>query len=165
MSAGAGGQVDLEAPSTGVMAGLLVFQGRKPGGDDGDESDEDLPEGDEEVEMVPEEDPYLIRDAANRRKKIIPDIANPFFPLLVRGVEVALSKAGYSLFLCNSACDILKEKDYVQLLMEKGVTIQLRSRIHQKFAIIDKQHRSQFNPQIIGQIKKMFVFYFSRKSV
>jgi LacI family transcriptional regulator len=52
---------------------------------------------------------------------IIPDIANPFFPLLVRGVEVALSKAGYSLFLCNSACDILKEKDYVQLLMEKGV--------------------------------------------
>ena len=52
---------------------------------------------------------------------IIPDIANPFFPLLVRGVEVALSKAGYSLFLCNSACDIMKEKDYVQLLMEKGV--------------------------------------------
>lgn len=44
-------------------------------GDDGDESDEDLPEGDEEVEMVPEEDPYLIRDAANRRKKILPDIA------------------------------------------------------------------------------------------
>ena len=52
---------------------------------------------------------------------IIPDIANPFFPLLVRGVEVALSKAGYSLFLCNSACDIMKEKDYIQLLMEKGV--------------------------------------------
>lgn len=40
-----------------------------------DESDEDLPEGEEEVEMVPEEDPYLTRDAANRRKKIIPDIA------------------------------------------------------------------------------------------
>ena len=39
----------------------------------------------------------------------------------MRGVEVALSKAGYSLFLCNSACDIMKEKDYVQLLMEKGV--------------------------------------------
>ena len=52
---------------------------------------------------------------------IIPDIANPYFPMLVRGVEMALSKAGYSLFLCNSACSILKEKDYVQLLMEKGV--------------------------------------------
>lgn len=44
-------------------------------GDGSDESDEDIPEGEEEVEMVPEEDPYLARDAANRRKKIIPDIA------------------------------------------------------------------------------------------
>ena len=33
---------------------------------------------------------------------IIPDIANPFYPLLVRGVERALSHSGYSLLLCNS---------------------------------------------------------------
>lgn len=44
-------------------------------GVDEDEADEEMPEGEEEVEMVAEEDPYLIRDAANRRKKIIPDIA------------------------------------------------------------------------------------------
>ena len=52
---------------------------------------------------------------------IIPDIANPFHPLLVRGVEDALSQSGYSLFLCNSARDIVKEKEYVRVLMEKGV--------------------------------------------
>ena len=52
---------------------------------------------------------------------IIPDITNPFYPLLVRGVEEALSQSGYSLFLCNSAGDIAKEKDYVRVLMEKGV--------------------------------------------
>jgi len=52
---------------------------------------------------------------------IIPDITNPFHPLLVRGVEAVLSQAGYSLFLCNSACDIVKEKEYVRILMEKGV--------------------------------------------
>ena len=52
---------------------------------------------------------------------IIPDIANPFFPPLARGAEVALSKAGYSLFLCNSSWNIMKEKGYVQLLLEKGV--------------------------------------------
>ena len=52
---------------------------------------------------------------------IIPDITNPFYPLLVRGVEEALSRSGYSLFLCNSAGDIVKEKDYVRVLMEKGV--------------------------------------------
>ena len=52
---------------------------------------------------------------------IIPDIANPFHPLLVRGVEGVLSQSGYSLFLCNSGCDIAKEKEYVRVLMEKGV--------------------------------------------
>lgn len=52
---------------------------------------------------------------------IIPGITNPFYPLLVRGVEEALSRSGYSLFLCNSAGDIVKEKDYVRVLMEKGV--------------------------------------------
>jgi LacI family transcriptional regulator len=52
---------------------------------------------------------------------IIPDIANPFYPLLVRGVETALSQSGYSLFLCNSADDIVREKEYVRVLVEKGV--------------------------------------------
>lgn len=52
---------------------------------------------------------------------IIPDITNPFHPLLVRGVEEFLSRSGYSLFLCNSACDIAKEKEYVRVLLEKGV--------------------------------------------
>ena len=52
---------------------------------------------------------------------IIPNITNPFYPLLVRGVEDALNRAGYSLFLCNSDGDLVKEKDYVRVLMEKGV--------------------------------------------
>jgi LacI family transcriptional regulator len=52
---------------------------------------------------------------------IIPDIANPYYSLLVRGAEDTLKKAGYSLFLCNSDHDITKEKDYVSVLIEKGV--------------------------------------------
>ena len=52
---------------------------------------------------------------------IIPDITNPFYPLLVRGVETALNESGYSLLLCNSDRSIIKEKDYVRVLMEKGV--------------------------------------------
>lgn len=52
---------------------------------------------------------------------IIPNIANPYFPMLVRGVEEALNESGYSLLLCNSGCDIVKEKNYVRVLMEKGV--------------------------------------------
>ena len=52
---------------------------------------------------------------------IIPDLANPFYPLLVRGVEGALDESGYSLFLCDSGCSLVKEKDYVRILLEKGV--------------------------------------------
>lgn len=42
---------------------------------DGGDDEEEVAEGEEEVELTPEEDPYLERDAANRRRKIIPDIA------------------------------------------------------------------------------------------
>ncbi len=52
---------------------------------------------------------------------IIPNITNPYFPMLVRGVEDALNQSGYSLLLCNSSGDIVREKNYVRVLMEKGV--------------------------------------------
>jgi len=52
---------------------------------------------------------------------IIPDIANSFFPPLVRGVEEALRQRGYSLFLCDSDLDTQKEKDHPRILLEKRV--------------------------------------------
>jgi LacI family transcriptional regulator len=52
---------------------------------------------------------------------IIPDITNPFYSQMVRGIEDTLNAAGYSLFLCNSDRDIKKEKGYINLLMEKEV--------------------------------------------
>lgn len=52
---------------------------------------------------------------------IIPDIANPFYPLLVQGAEAVINQAGYSLFLCNSGHSVSKEKDYIRVLLEKGV--------------------------------------------
>lgn len=52
---------------------------------------------------------------------ILPDITNPFFPELVRGVEDSANKAGYSVFLCNSDDNVKKEKKYIQLMKEKKV--------------------------------------------
>lgn len=52
---------------------------------------------------------------------IIPDIGNPFYPLLVRGVETTLNAAGYGLFLCNSDRDVDKEAAYVRALIDKRV--------------------------------------------
>ena len=52
---------------------------------------------------------------------IITDIANSFYPLLVRGVEDYANKCGYSLFLCNSDNNPEKEKDYINAFVEKSV--------------------------------------------
>jgi LacI family transcriptional regulator len=52
---------------------------------------------------------------------IIPDIANPFYPPLVRGIESVLFKRGYGLFLCDSDKDPEKEKEHIRSLLEKRV--------------------------------------------
>lgn len=52
---------------------------------------------------------------------IIPDIRNPFFPELVRGVEDLASQSEYSIFLCNTDGDITRETEYIRLMKEKNV--------------------------------------------
>lgn len=52
---------------------------------------------------------------------IITDIANSFYPLLVRGAEDYANKLGYSLFLCNSDNSPEKEKQYIKAFIEKSV--------------------------------------------
>jgi LacI family transcriptional regulator len=52
---------------------------------------------------------------------IVPDIANPFFPLVVRGAEDAAQKRGYNLLLCNSDDSQEKEENALELLLSKRV--------------------------------------------
>ncbi|NQT60855.1 MAG: LacI family DNA-binding transcriptional regulator [Bacteroidetes bacterium] len=52
---------------------------------------------------------------------IIPDITNPFYPELARGVEERASAAGYNTFFCNTNYDLKKEESYIQNLLEKRV--------------------------------------------
>jgi len=52
---------------------------------------------------------------------VIPDITNPFFPEIARGVEDAASILGYSVFLCNTNWDEEKESLYIKTLQEKRV--------------------------------------------
>jgi DNA-binding LacI/PurR family transcriptional regulator len=44
---------------------------------------------------------------------IIPDIMNPFFPAVVRGVEDAAFRSSYRLLLCNADNDVAKEEAYL----------------------------------------------------
>jgi len=52
---------------------------------------------------------------------IVPDIGNPFFPMVVRGAEDAAQKHGYNLLLCNSDDMLDKEERAVELLLSKRV--------------------------------------------
>src|ERR1700756_1294231 len=52
---------------------------------------------------------------------IVPDIANPFFPMVERGAEDAAQKHGYNLLLCNSDDRLDKEEPAGEMLPSKRV--------------------------------------------
>ena len=52
---------------------------------------------------------------------IVPDIANPFFPEVVRGAEDAAYDAGYMLLIASSDNDLSKEEVYLRLFVAKRV--------------------------------------------
>lgn len=52
---------------------------------------------------------------------VIPDVMNPFFPSLVRGVDDTVTQAGYRLLLCNSDGNPQKELSILNVLLEKRV--------------------------------------------
>jgi LacI family transcriptional regulator len=52
---------------------------------------------------------------------VIPDNTNPYFAEIAWSIEMASSKLGYSIILCNSDGDIKKESFYINLLIEKQV--------------------------------------------
>ncbi|PIE36012.1 LacI family transcriptional regulator [candidate division KSB3 bacterium] len=60
-----------------------------------------------------------------RKKKtvglIIPDIVDPFYPLLIKGIEQVAKIHGYHLILCDSENDISMEEQHIDNLYERGV--------------------------------------------
>jgi DNA-binding LacI/PurR family transcriptional regulator len=52
---------------------------------------------------------------------LISDIANPFFSIVVRGIEEELAKSDYSILLCNTDSSVEKEDKYLKVLIGKRV--------------------------------------------
>jgi len=52
---------------------------------------------------------------------IIPDILNPFFPLLIKGIEHVSKIHEYSLILCDSEGDVVLEHHHINTLCGRGV--------------------------------------------
>lgn len=52
---------------------------------------------------------------------VIPDLENPFFTAVVRGIELVLQQAGYTLLLANSDEDTARERSILETLRAEGV--------------------------------------------
>lgn len=52
---------------------------------------------------------------------VLPDITNPFFPAVARGVEDVAHRNGYNVVLCNTDGDPRKEAEYLRVLRSKQV--------------------------------------------
>lgn len=50
---------------------------------------------------------------------IVTNVANPYYPEMVAGMEDAAHAAGYNIFLCSSRDDPAREKTYLDLLMQR----------------------------------------------
>lgn len=68
---------------------------------------------------------------------VIPDIENPFFTALARGVEDAAQRTGLSVVLCNTDEDVAKESRYLDIALAEqmaGVIVAAASRRNSDFA-------------------------------
>ena len=67
----------------------------------------------------------IARRLAGKKSKtiglIIPNILNPFFPEVARGVEDIANQHGYNLIFCNTDNNKEKEKQYYEMLFNKQV--------------------------------------------
>ena len=75
---------------------------------------------------------------------LIPDISNPFFADLARGVEDAANENGFNVFLCNSDEKLEKERTYLEILKEKRVDGLILCTAHIKDKSILKLEKKKF---------------------
>lgn len=68
---------------------------------------------------------HLARSLRTKRSfvvgTVIPDIANPFFAILFRGIEDALAARGYSVILANTDDDVNREQSSIAMLRGRQV--------------------------------------------
>lgn len=50
---------------------------------------------------------------------IVPDLTNPFFPALIKGIESTLWDSGYSVMLADTSYDPAKERDAVEMMISR----------------------------------------------
>jgi LacI family transcriptional regulator len=63
----------------------------------------------------------LIRQKTGTLALIVPDVANPFFTLVVRGAEDVARRAGYRMILCDTRADLEIEREVIEEMIAHRV--------------------------------------------
>jgi LacI family transcriptional regulator len=63
----------------------------------------------------------LIRQRTGTLAVIVPDVANPFFTLVVRGAEDVARRAGYRVLLCDTRADLAVEREVIEEMIAHRV--------------------------------------------
>ncbi|WP_347352471.1 LacI family DNA-binding transcriptional regulator [Intrasporangium sp.] len=64
----------------------------------------------------------LRRKSAGLVGLIVPELTNPIFPAFAQVVESSLAQSGYTPVLCTQVAGGVHEDDYVQMLLDRGVS-------------------------------------------
>src|SRR5215210_2760235 len=94
----------------------------------------------------------LIRRKTGTLALIVPDVANPFFTLIVRGAEDAARRADYRMILCDTRAELVIEREVIEEMIAHrvdGIAIapvsdRSRSHLHRlakfgvQFVLIDR---------------------------
>jgi LacI family transcriptional regulator len=75
-----------------------------------------------ELNYVPNEQARsLTLNRTNTIALLIPNILNPLYPQIAKGVEDISHQKGYNLLLCNTEQNVLKEQNYIDMLIKRKV--------------------------------------------
>ncbi len=69
---------------------------------------------------------------------LLPDLANPLFPPIVRGIEDGLRKAGYALILANTDRDQARERDLLEMLLDRQVDGLILATAERDYPVLDE---------------------------
>ncbi len=85
---------------------------------------------------------------------MVPNISNPFYPMLLTHIENALFEKGYTIMLCNTGRDLLKEKAYIELISTKILSGVIYAFTPQSVAIVQTLTQKNVPVIILGEAKK-----------
>ncbi|CAM3387840.1 LacI family DNA-binding transcriptional regulator [Marinicrinis lubricantis] len=63
----------------------------------------------------------LANNTSNTIGLILPDITNPYFPVLARGIEDQAHRSGYTVIISNTDNDPRLEQEYIQMMAQQQV--------------------------------------------